>query len=282
MLSLVLVTVGCGTSAAPPPGPAAVQLTVTRGFGADQLVHARAAPGQSAMNGLRRNADVSTAYGGRFVSSINDVQGNGSNGWDWFYFINGIESDRGAAAYTLHPGDHEWWDYRYWAQYIQVPVAIGAWPEPFVHGFDGTHPRVGISGLGCASQLGKAIRAAGGTLTTGQTDFHVQVQTFLQSAAALTPAQATARGLLVWLQNGAVTVYRGQSGATPLAAAHALVVAYRPGDVTGGSATLLVAGANRGAACAAAHALASDPGAVRSTYAVAMDAHGHVLAEGGR
>jgi hypothetical protein len=119
-------------------------------------------------------------------------------------------------------------------------------------------------------------------MTTGQTDFHVQVQTFLQAAAALTPAQATARGLTVWLQNGAVTVYHGQSGAAPLPAARALVVAYRPGDVTGASAALVVAGANRAAACAAAHTLAGDPGAVRSTYAVAMDAHGHVIAAGGR
>ena len=110
------------------------------------------------MNALRRNADVGTAYGGRFVSSINGIEGNTGNGWDWFYFINGIEANRGATDYTLHPGDHEWWDYRYWAGYIHVPVAIGAWPEPFVHGFKGTRPRVHVSGLKCSNQLAEALK----------------------------------------------------------------------------------------------------------------------------
>ena len=42
---------------------------------------------------------------------------------------------------TLHPGDREWWDRRYWKDLVQTPVAIGAWPEPFVHGYDGhRHP----------------------------------------------------------------------------------------------------------------------------------------------
>ena len=99
---------------------------------------------------------------------------------------------------------------------------------------------------------------------------------------ALTPTQAQAQGLTVWVQNGFVTVYRGRSGAAAVAGAHALIVAYQPGDVTGGSATLLVAGADQAAACAAAHTLATDPDAVRSTYAVAMDASGRVLARGGQ
>jgi hypothetical protein len=281
-LLTTLAAAGCGSAATPPPGPAGVVVTVTRDFGAATLTNARAAPGQSAMNGLRRNADVATAYDGRFVSSINDVKGNTGDGWDWFFFINGIESPRGAADYTLHPGDREWWDYRYWAQYEQVPVVIGAWPEPFVHGFDGRRPQVRVNGLGCSRQLVAALHRAGGHTTTGQTDFNLQVDTFASVRLALAPDQASARGLTVWLQNGVVMLYRGRSGAASLPAARALVVAYRPGDVTGGSASLIVAGANRAAACAAAHTLANDPAAVRSTYAVAMDAHGHVLAAGGR
>ena len=109
------------------------------------------------MNALRRNADVGTAYGGRFVTSINGLAGNTGNGWDWFYFINGIEAGRGAADYTLHPGDHEWWDYRYWASYIHVPVAIGAWPEPFVHGFEGTRPRVHVERPEVLQPAGRSV-----------------------------------------------------------------------------------------------------------------------------
>ena len=40
----------------------------------------------------------------------------------------------------------------------------------------------------------------------------------------------------------------------------------RPGDVTGESATLLVAGDDQASACAAAHTLATDPGAGRSGW----------------
>ena len=58
----------------------------------------------------------------------------------WLYFVNGIQASVGAADYTLHPGDTEWWDYRYWNDLIQVPVAIGAWPDPFVHGYGGKRP----------------------------------------------------------------------------------------------------------------------------------------------
>ena len=44
--------------------------------------------------------------------------------------------------------------------------------------------------------------------------------------------------------------------------------------------TLVIAGATPAAACAAARTLAIDPAAVRHTYAVAMDATGHVVARG--
>ena len=132
---------GCGqTAATPPPGPAAVTVTVTRDFGGSRIDGARAAPGQSALDALRRTATVDTAYGGRFVEAIDGVHGDRSAGWDWLYFINGVEADRGAADYNLRPGDREWWDYRYWNDLIHVPVAIGSWPEPFVHGYDGHRP----------------------------------------------------------------------------------------------------------------------------------------------
>ena len=69
---------------------------------------------------LRRTARVSTSYGGRFVEAIDGVRGNRSGGWDWLYFVNGVEADRGAADYRLHPGDREWWDYRYWNDLIRT------------------------------------------------------------------------------------------------------------------------------------------------------------------
>jgi Domain of unknown function (DUF4430) len=80
---------------------------------------------------------LKTSYGGRFVQSIDGVSGDRSARRDWFYFVNGYEADRGAADYTLHPGDVEWWDYRSWKHAIHVPVVVGAFPEPFLHGYAG-------------------------------------------------------------------------------------------------------------------------------------------------
>jgi hypothetical protein len=258
-----------------------VTVTVTREFGRDQLAAGRAAPGQSALDALRRTARVDTSYGGRFVESIDGVHGNRSAGWDWLYFINGVEADRGAADYRLRPGDREWWDYRYWTDLIQVPVAIGAWPEPFVHGFGGKAPPVSVTGP-CSQQLASALRSAGAAVTTRTSPYRVVVQTFGQAAAALSPSLQQGRGLTVFLDGGRVMVYRGHGGSRPDPDARGLIVGFQPRGGTGSSAEVLVAGADRSAACAAAHTLATDPAAVRLDYAVATDAAGHVVAEGGR
>ena len=275
---------GCGSqAAAPPPGPAAVTVTVTREFGRDQLAAGRAAPGQSALDALRRTARVDTSYGGRFVEAIDGVHGNRSGGWDWLYFINGVEADRGAADYRLRPGDREWWDYRYWNDLIHVPVAIGAWPEPFVHGFDGHRPgAVDVTGLACSADVAGTLRAAGARLTERPAPFTVRVETFTQAASALGPGERQGRGLTVYLDGGRVMVYRTPGGPKPEPDAHAVIAAYQPGEATGRSAELIVAGDIPRAACAAARTLAEHPGAVASTYAVALDGAGRVVAAGGR
>ncbi len=278
---MVLAAAGCGSADPPPPGAAAVQLTVTRNFGNEHLVSARAAPGQSAMFALRRNADVGGAYAGKFVASINGVKGNTGNGWDWFYFVNGIQANVGAAAYTLHKGDREWWDYRYWTVYQEVPVVIGAWPDPFVHGWEGAQPSVHVGGLGCAQTLASALKRDGAQLTNGQADATVTVMTFAQAAnGPISGAQAQSRGLTVWLEHGGVMIYRNNT-ATADPSAQALIAAYRPDGAGQNSATLVVAGRTEAAACAAARTLADRPAAVRSAYAVALDGDGRVTARGG-
>ena len=275
---------GCGSQAAsPPPGPAAVTVTVTREFGRDRIAAGRAAPGQSALDALRRTARVDTSYGGRFVEAIDGLHGERSAGWDWLYFINGVEADRGAADYRLRPGDREWWDYRYWNDLIHVPVAIGAWPEPFVHGFDGHRPGgVDVTGLPCSAGVAGTLRAAGARLTRRTSQFTVRVETFAQAAAALGPDQRQLRGLTVYLDGGRVMVYRSPGGPRPEPRAHAVIAAYQPGEATGRSAELIVAGDIPRAACAAARTLAEHPGAVSSTYAVALDGAGRIVAAGGR
>src|SRR5205823_1410403 len=169
-----MAVAACGTSLAKAPsGPRAATVTVTRGFGQRTLSAARAAPGQSALMALRRVSHVSTSYGGRFVRAIDGLAGDQSQGMAWLYFVNGIQANVGSADYTLHAGDREWWDYRYWNDLIQVPVAIGAWPEPFVHGYGGVRPAVQVTGPACSGRLATALRAAGAHVVGRATQFSV-------------------------------------------------------------------------------------------------------------
>ena len=110
---------------------------VTRDRGTRVLLQRTVPAGLTAMQGLDRVAHIKTRYAGRFVQSIDGFEGSLSARRDWFYFINGYEADRSAAEYRLHAGDVEWWDYRSWRTKMVQPVVVGAFPEPFLHGYDG-------------------------------------------------------------------------------------------------------------------------------------------------
>jgi hypothetical protein len=131
---------GCGLG--PGEKPAAVRLTVTDGFGRRQLV-ALDGPqmrgSDTVMRLLQRNAKVMTRYGGGFVQSIDGVAGGASGGHhaDWFYFVNGVEAGKGAAATKVNGGDRIWWDRRDWSVAQRVPAVVGSFPEPFMHGVGG-------------------------------------------------------------------------------------------------------------------------------------------------
>jgi len=116
------------------------------------------------MQALDRELDIKTRYGGRFVQSIEGVDGDVSKQRDWFWFLNGIEADRSAADYRLRPGDVEWWDFRSWRDQMRQPVVVGAFPEPFLHGYDGP-PRPTVvryeAGLGRGARaIGRLLNAA--------------------------------------------------------------------------------------------------------------------------
>jgi hypothetical protein len=156
-----LVAAGCGGGSGR-EGKAA--LWVTRDRGAHALLIRTVAAGQTAMQALEDEAEVETRYGGRFVQSIDGVEGSVSARRDWFYFVNGFEGDRSAAEYRLRPGDVEWWDFRSWAGRMQEPVVVGAFPEPFLHGYGGRRRPAAVrytarSLLAGARAIARAIRA---------------------------------------------------------------------------------------------------------------------------
>ena len=51
--------------------------------------------------------------------------------------MNGQEASVGAADRELRPGDVVQWDYRDWTATMSIPAIVGAYPEPFLHGFEG-------------------------------------------------------------------------------------------------------------------------------------------------
>lgn len=142
LLALGLLA-GCGEEAA---GKGAAQLWITRDRGSEVVLTTSVPAGISAMEGLRRKADVETRYGGRFVQSIDGLEGGLAKQRDWFFYVNGYEADLAATEYTLHDGDVLWWDYRGWKGQLRVPVVVGAFPEPFLHGWNGKRRPTSIVG----------------------------------------------------------------------------------------------------------------------------------------
>jgi len=116
-------------------------LRVTTDFGhrelaADEIDSVR--EDQTVMRLLQSQYDVDTRFGGNFVEAIDGVEGSGSGGTrDWFYFVNGVLADRGAADWEVHPGDVIQWDNRDWNATQRIPAIVGGYPEPFRSGTEG-------------------------------------------------------------------------------------------------------------------------------------------------
>jgi hypothetical protein len=155
-LALAGAVAGCGLGAG--SAPSAVQLLVTRDFGGRVLSRENTPHVQgeeTVMSLLMRNDPVSTSYGGGFVQSIRGLSGGQEGGEpvDWFYYVNGVEANKGAAATDVHPGDHIWWDRHDWSQAEDVPAVVGSFPEPFLNGLGGKRWPVRIE---CANVTGFA------------------------------------------------------------------------------------------------------------------------------
>jgi hypothetical protein len=159
LLLLVLaaaVAGGCGLGAGDSKQGGAT-LLVTRDFGSRQIGTGDEDPirgGETVMRMLQRGFDVQTRYGGGFVQSINGVAGGREGGRpvDWFYYVNGILADHGAAAHKLAAGDRIWWDHHDWGAAQDIRAVVGAFPEPFLSGADGKRLPVRLD---CAADAAK-------------------------------------------------------------------------------------------------------------------------------
>lgn len=174
VLLVVLASCGVGFGAGDDAGKA--DLLVSRDFGETTLLEVEDEPlteSDTVMRVLDRKAEIETRYGGGFVQSINGFEGGNEGGrpFDWLFFVNGIESDRGGADYRLTDGDRIWWDYRDWGAAMRVPAVVGQFPEPFIKGFgDGPPPATAVECLNGGAACGTvtaALTEAGANLDPG-------------------------------------------------------------------------------------------------------------------
>jgi len=169
---LASAVVGCGLGPGADEGE--VTLTVSRDYGGEVMLQKTDSIRESdtVLRVLDRNADITTRYGGGFIQSIDGLAGTSSGGRssDWFFYVNGVESPIGSAQYDPSGGDRIWWDYRDWSAAMRVPAVVGSWPEPFVHGFRGTHWATSVD---CAASqavcglVGERLRSAGSATGPG-------------------------------------------------------------------------------------------------------------------
>jgi hypothetical protein len=278
-LLCALVAAGCGLGPGHSVGD--VQITVTRDYGSELLLRRseRDAPeSETAMRVLDRSADISTRYGGRFVQSIDGLAGasEGSRRFDWFFYVDGVESPVGAADYPLHGGYRVWWDYRDWTAAMRVPAVVGSYPEPFLNGYEGErHPvQVRCLGGGPACRLARArLRDAGAASGKRSGDpIRLLVGPWKlvrgDAAARLIERGPADSGVFAdFVRAGGAWRLQpldvaGQGAGAPRPAG--LVAATRSGD---NPPTWVVTGSNAAASAAAARLL--DPADLRDRYAVA-------------
>jgi hypothetical protein len=131
---------GCGLGA----GERGVEarVLVTRDYGGGELgarIFQDLPESETVMRLLQRGFDVETRFGGGFVQSIEGIEGGREDGRpvDWFFYVNGMWSDEGAAEVQLHDGDRVWWDRHDWAASPELFAVVGSYPEPFLHGAEG-------------------------------------------------------------------------------------------------------------------------------------------------
>jgi len=173
LLCATLATAGCGLGPGADVGD--VRLTVTREYGAvpvlDTAVEAKES--DTVMRVLEGEADISTRYGGGFVHSIDGVaEGQrGGDPYDWFFYVDGVESQIGAAEYDVAGGERIWWDYRNWSATDHVPAVVGSWPAPFSDGIGGRRYPVVVEcegGEGACGEAREALEREGVKVASGE------------------------------------------------------------------------------------------------------------------
>lgn len=172
LLLAALAAAGCGLGPGAEVG--SVELTVTRDYGSVSMAadSVEAQESDTVMRLLEGAAEITTRYGGGYVQSIDGVAEGRRDGhpYDWFFYVDGVESPIGAADYALEGGERIWWDYRDWLATNHVPAVVGSWPAPFTDGYEGERHPVAVEcegGGGACGRVREALQREGVTLAAG-------------------------------------------------------------------------------------------------------------------
>lgn len=112
---------------------------ITKNFGREVIQEnvLKIPAGSSALDALKKVAEVETSYGGGFVSSINNMRsGYPDEKFDWFYYVNGFFANKGASNYIITEGDSIRWDYHNWDSQSQSAI-LADYPKHFIKGYGG-------------------------------------------------------------------------------------------------------------------------------------------------
>jgi hypothetical protein len=271
--------------AAPKGDAPKATLVVSKGFGAQRVLSKVVAPGQSLMAALETVAKVDVNQGGRYIQAVDGTQGSRTRQVDWFWYVNGIAGDRAASEFTLRKGDRGLIDYHDWADYLDTPAIVGAFPEPFVHGFRGARPAVQVSG---SPALATALRAEGVHEVPGSKRWRILVGGDAALRADPRYRQVSddpgTAGVTAAIQRGRVLVYDGHR-MRPVSGARVVVWAAASSSSDGNAVDgvlLAIAGLDAASASKAARVVAANPAVLAGRFAAAFDGAGHVVATGGR
>ena len=195
LLLAALAAAGCGLG--PGEDVGSVELTVSREFGSAPVLEASVEANESdtVMRVLEAEAEIETSYGGGFVKAIEGFEEDrrGARPFDWFFFVDGVESPIGAADYALDGGERIWWDYRDWTATNRVPAVVGSWPAPFSDGYEGKRHPVAVECLGAGeacAEVREALERAGVEVAAGDPDGAIRVLVGVWSQVREDPAAA--------------------------------------------------------------------------------------------
>lgn len=131
---------GCGgVGLGPGEESGSASVLVTRDFGRAEVGEFEVdgvGPSTTVIRALESGLPIETSFGGGFVEEIDGLGSTpGEPTLDWFYFVDGIEAEIGAADFTLAPGDRVWWDLREWGTSMYVGSVVGSYPAPLAGGY---------------------------------------------------------------------------------------------------------------------------------------------------